>query len=799
MNGNVSGEVLTGTISGTVKINGDLIPRGIDGYSPTIELEPIDGGSRIIITDINGTKQFEVQSEVSSAQIAELVTEYLKNNRVVSSWNDLEDKPEGVGYTEYVTGAILADNITVTKGSGNLLVSSWLNYTKLAGADMVRITFDGVTYECPVEYSYDDVDGNSFIIRSENYPFSFWGFENINTTVMGCETGSHTLSFCLLTDGEVHKIDAIYLPDELYQEIANKIGAEDLSGAVNTALAQAKASGEFDGKDGKDGKDGSNGVSATHSWSGTTLTVTSASGTSSANLKGEKGDSIKGDPGTDGVSPTVSISKSGKVTTVSITDKNGTKTATINDGADGAAGKDGTPATHSWNGTTLTITSASGTSSADLRGVPGKDGSNGKDGYTPQKNVDYFDGKDGSNGKDGVSVTHSWNGTTLNITSASGTSSANLKGEPGTDGISPTVSVSKSGKVTTVSITDKNGTKTTTINDGEKGDTGSRGFSVLKITTAPSGYTTATGGFTPTYRVALSTVLSQSKAADVVVGDTVIYSYYTYPVGYVDSSYVYLGARTSIRGATGAAGTSVTISSVSESTEDGGSNVVTFSNSNTLTVKNGKDGRTPVKGVDYQVNVPAKGIDFWTEADQESIVQQVIVALGTPVFGTVDADNNIILTGDLPKGTYTLKYEDADGNVTEVGTISNIETSGEIPLNIVVGKIDSSTGAISSAENYAYSDMIAIEAGKTYTIDAKNVCAGYKIAYYNASGAFMSCTANNLNTCESGVLANVNVDVPIISGAAYFRLRIGLLWYNNGYAPSAELVQNNTTLVWNIS
>lgn len=38
---------------------------------------------------------------------------------------------------------------------------------------------------------------------------------------------------------------------------------------------------------------GNNGISATHSWNGTKLTITSASGTSSADLKGEKGD--KGD------------------------------------------------------------------------------------------------------------------------------------------------------------------------------------------------------------------------------------------------------------------------------------------------------------------------------------------------------------------------------------------------------------------------------------------------------------------------------------------------------------------------
>ena len=67
---------------------------------------------------------------------------------------------------------------------------------------------------------------------------------------------------------------------------------------------------------------------------------------------------------------------------------------------------------------------------------------------------------------------------------------------------------------------------------------------------------------------------------------------------------------------------------------------------------------------------PEKGVDYWTPADQEAIVQQVIAALGTPVFGRVDADNNIILTGNLVEGnSYTVKYEDAEGNVMDVGSI----------------------------------------------------------------------------------------------------------------------------------
>ena len=54
---------------------------------------------------------------------------------------------------------------------------------------------------------------------------------------------------------------------------------------------------------------------------------------------GPKGD--KGDPGQDGISPTLSENKVGKITTVTVTDGNGTHTFEVNDGADG---KDGTGA-----------------------------------------------------------------------------------------------------------------------------------------------------------------------------------------------------------------------------------------------------------------------------------------------------------------------------------------------------------------------------------------------------------------------------------------------------------------------
>lgn len=118
--------------------------------------------------------------------------------------------------------------------------------------------------------------------------------------------------------------------------------------------------------------------------------------------------------GADGFSPVASVTQTNSGAVITITDKGGTTTATVTNGKDGATGekgeqgiqgetgakgdkgdtgangKDGTSATHSWNGTVLTITSASGTSSADLKGDKGDTGSAGKDGKTPVKGVDYY-------------------------------------------------------------------------------------------------------------------------------------------------------------------------------------------------------------------------------------------------------------------------------------------------------------------------------------------------------------------------------------------------------------------------
>lgn len=133
-------------------------------------------------------------------------------------------------------------------------------------------------------------------------------------------------------------------------------------------------------------------VSTTTGAAGTNASVVNQGTASAAQLaftipRGDKGE--KGNDGAAGYSPTATVSKSGDTATITITDKNGTTTASISDGQDGAAGAPGQAATIAVDststlpaGSSATVTNVGTSSAARLAfGIPkGDTGAAGADG-----------------------------------------------------------------------------------------------------------------------------------------------------------------------------------------------------------------------------------------------------------------------------------------------------------------------------------------------------------------------------------------------------------------------------------
>lgn len=166
------------------------------------------------------------------------------------------------------------------------------------------------------------------------------------------------------------EISKIKVNDEIY-DIKDSTAREAAEGKLNTQQGEENAgkylyvdeSGNIGLTD--EGGSGADGVSVTHAWDGTTLIVTSASGTTSADLKGEKGDTgPQGEVGPRG--------EQGIQGEVGPTGPQGEQGETGPQGLQGIQGEQGEKGDKGDKGDT------------------GKTGPAGADGKTPEKGVDYF-------------------------------------------------------------------------------------------------------------------------------------------------------------------------------------------------------------------------------------------------------------------------------------------------------------------------------------------------------------------------------------------------------------------------
>ena len=307
----------------------------------------------------------------------------------------------------------------------------------------------------------------------------------------------------LKTENKTNLVSAI-------NEISNN-GGSNIQESINRALESAKLSGDFDGR----------GI----------ISVIRTGGNGAA-----------------GTVDTYTITYSDDTTSV----------FNVYNGANGVG--DGSGNESGENGATFTpfVDAAGNLSWSNDKGLANPDTINirGSDGYSPVKGVDYTDGADGysptvstkevangyeitivdkdssqtivvNNGQDGgkgdkgdngVSCTHSWDGTVLNITSASGTSSVDLVGRTGESGVGiesveqTTISEEDNG-VNVITITLSNGESfTINIRNGSKGNTGDVGG---RGETGPSGENATINGVT-TLTLNTGNGISQTQTGNVM-------------------------------------------------------------------------------------------------------------------------------------------------------------------------------------------------------------------------------------------------------------------------------------------
>ena len=392
----------------------------------------------------------------------------------------------------------------------------------------------------------------------------------------GISLNIQTLSdlFDAIKSGDLSKVLTVESRGESLDAVVTSLFS-GITETIDKEIEAAKASGKFDL------------VSVTHEWYGSVLALTSASGTTYTDLRGPQGPQGEGFK----ISRTYSsIAAMQNGFSSDDVPENGfviINTGFVND-------EDNAKLFIKGKTQYNYLTDLSG-----AQGIKGEKGDPGKGivsialvkeaGRQKQYKVTYTEGQPYffivTDGADGVSATHSWDGTTLTVTSASGTSSRDLRGER-----------------------------------GEKGDPGERGegFRIQETYKSVSDMEAASltdgvpvGGF-----VLISTddVEDPNNAKLYVKASTGAYQFLTdlsgaqgiqgvgidrivkldgdppedqYRIIFTNDKYFDYSIKH---------GESIRVSETTESTESGGKNVVKFSDEKTITIRNGRDGRDGIDG-----------------------------------------------------------------------------------------------------------------------------------------------------------------------------------------------------------
>ena len=175
---------------------------------------------------------------------------------------------------------------------------------------------------------------------------------------------------------------------------------------------------------------------------------------------------------------------------------------------------------------------------------------------------------------------------------------------------------------------------------------------------------------------------------------------------------------------------------------------------------------------------------------QEAIVQQVIEAIGTPVFGRIEDGNNITLTANnLADGIYTFRFEKENGGLVEIGVmeygnegveVGTFDIPFEWEMGIKLSKTDNtwetvSTDHTTATSCYGASPHIPVEEGAVYTVGMRNInWEGLSVCCFDADGNLIAYLPDVVHGPQKSDAERVSVQsiIDLPDGTATFRLRL---------------------------
>lgn len=247
---------------------------GSDGVSPVITVEEITGGHRVLITDAEGTKTFDVMDGGGGGG-----GDYVETDPTVPAWAKAESKPT---YTAAEVGALPSDTEIPTKTS-QLTNDSSFATQEYVGQKIAEAQIGG-----------SDIDLSAYYTKSQTDAA-------IQTAVEEIE----------LTPGPVGPAGA---DGKDGQDGTDGVSAtHSWNGTVLTVTsASGTSSADLRGETGAAGRDGSNGsngvdgedgfspvASVAQTDTGATITITDKTGTTSVAITNGK-DGVDGSNGVDG-------------------------------------------------------------------------------------------------------------------------------------------------------------------------------------------------------------------------------------------------------------------------------------------------------------------------------------------------------------------------------------------------------------------------------------------------------------------------------------------------------------------